>query len=93
MVAGSFQNAIVLGGTSFTAAGGIDVFLSRLSGATGAAIWSKALGGTGTASGAGVAADASGYVSLAGFFQNSVNFGGVVLSAGGTEAFLTRYAP
>src|SRR6185369_14395845 len=68
--------------------------LVKLSGTTGAHVWSKRFGGTADDYGYGLAVDPSGNVALTGSFRNTADFGGGPLtSAGGTDVFLASFTP
>ena len=89
---GYFQGTVDMGNGPVTSAGGNDIFLAKYS-STGAAIWSKRIGSTGTESGEAVAADSAGNVSLLGTFEGSVDFGGGARqSAGGRDIYVARYS-
>lgn len=78
LVAGSFSGTVDLDpavGTisNLTSAGGSDVFVAKLTN-TGLFIWAKAMGGTSTDLGQGVASDNAGNVYTTGYFQNAADF-------------------
>jgi hypothetical protein len=93
---GYFAGSISFGGPTFTNVGGADIFVAKLS-ATGAHIWSRAIGATGTygAIGEGVAIDAAGTVVLTGEVSEPTDFGGggVVPSVITYDAFVAKYSP
>lgn len=75
-------------------AGGLDVYLAKLS-ASGAFVYGKKLGGSGTDYGNGVAVDGGGNVTLVGSFFNTIDLdpgAGVSrrTSAGNSDVFVTR---
>ncbi|WP_052374974.1 hypothetical protein [Chondromyces apiculatus] len=82
------------GGGTLTSAGGVDVFVAKLS-ATGAHLWSQRYGdATGGQWGRAVAFDPAGNLVVSGRFQGSLNFGGGALdSAGSWDAFVAKLAP
>ena len=91
IVAGTFWNAIDLGGGVLTSAGLTDVFLAKFD-ATGAHVWSHRFGDPGLQNTAGVAVDASGNVAFTGHFRGTVDFGGGGLaSAGSSDIFVAVY--
>src|SRR5438093_13507764 len=61
------------------------VFVVKLSGATGAHLWSKAFPSTNWAQGYGIAVDGGGNVLVSGAFQGSINPGGGALNSAGLE--------
>lgn len=88
---GYFNGTVDFGGGGLMSAGGSDVFLVKLDD-TGAHVWSKRLGGTGTDVGYAVAVDVAGSVFVAGGFDGTVNFGGGDLtSAGGADIFVVKF--
>jgi hypothetical protein len=91
VLSGKFQNSVSFGGTTLTSAGGDDIFLAKLSGATGAHVWSKRFGSTSGDVSLGVDVDGSGNVVMTGYFTGSVNFGGTVLSSSGLDVFVAKY--
>jgi chitodextrinase len=91
-VAGFYMGRIEMGGgVILTSAGSADVFVAKLSGTSGAHIWSRGVGGTGTDRAYDVAVDGSGNVAMTGFFTGSVDFGGGPLSAGVNDIFVAVY--
>jgi chitodextrinase len=94
LLTGAFAGSLSYGGTALASAGGYDVSLVKLAGATGAHVWSKRFGGTGDDYGNAVAVDPTGRIALAGYFRNTANFGGADLaSAGGQDVFVTVFSP
>jgi hypothetical protein len=65
-------------------------------GGTGTQIWARRMSGPGSFDNAfanGVAVDGQGNVVVAGYFQNSVDFGGgTLVSAGGADAFVAKFS-
>lgn len=91
IVAGTFWNAIDLGGGVLTSAGMTDVFLAKFD-ATGAHVWSHRFGDSGLQNTTGAAVDANGNVALTGYFRGTVDFGGGGLtSAGSSDIFIAGY--
>jgi hypothetical protein len=91
-LSGKFQSSVNFGGASLTSAGGDDVYLAKLSGATGGHVWSKRMGSTSSDASIGVDVDGSGNVVMTGYFTGSVNFGGTVLSSSGIDVFVAKYS-
>lgn len=92
-VTGTFQTTVNFGGLSLTSAGFNDVFLVKLSGTNGSHVWSKRFGGTNADQSNDLAADGSGNVVIAGNFQGSADFGGLILtSAGSNDIFAAKYS-
>jgi hypothetical protein len=91
---GSFTGTVDFGGPALTSNGGNDVFVAKYS-AGGGHIWSKGFGGSWADSGAGVAVNAGGDLSLAGCFTGTVDFGGGQLTGEGYyyDIFLVNLAP
>jgi hypothetical protein len=82
-IVGSFEGGIDFGGGILTSAGSADAFLAVLDGNTGGHVWSRSFGSTGSQYLTTVAADASGSVYVAGYFEGTVNFGGGALTSAG----------
>jgi hypothetical protein len=91
-VTGDFFNTINFGGSALTSAGFADIFLAKLSGASGSHLWSKRFGNRyETDMGYGVAVDGAGNVAVTGFFGEDVDFGGGVLNAQLYDIFVAKY--
>jgi len=92
VVTGGFTGSVDFGGGPLASAGSYDVFVLRLS-SGGAHRWSRRGGGTGDDSGAAVAVDLDGAVTMAGTISGAAEVGGGTLtSAGGRDIVLARYA-
>ncbi|MEZ4307116.1 MAG: MopE-related protein [Polyangiaceae bacterium] len=93
-VVGSFAQSIDFGGGPLVSAGGTDVFLVKLD-PDGNHLWSKGFGSAGIYQEAfGVAVDAGGNVTIAGYFNDTIDFGGGVLTCAGLlDAFVARFDP
>src|SRR5262249_54816387 len=85
-----FSSAANFGGISLITAGGLDTAVAKLSGATGATLWAKAAGSTGTDSINGLAVDRSGNAVLTGQAGGPINFGGGLIGSGGV--FVAKYS-
>jgi hypothetical protein len=97
LLTGRFRDTIDFGGgpLSATAAyvGADDVFLVKLD-ADGSHLWSRSFGNDNDDEGVHVAVDPSGGIALVGFFEDSIDFGGGPLSAGGNYSlFLALFEP
>lgn len=96
-VAGQFGGTTAFGPTNLTSAGGVDVFVSRLT-AAGAFQWTAAAGGPGSDVGRAVAVNATGETLLTGAFGGSgttnpasATFGPFTLTtAGDSDAFFAK---
>ena len=95
---GQFQGTVDFdpnaGVSNLTAVGSNDIFVSKLD-ATGNLIWAKAMGGTSSDSGNGIAVDAAGNVYTTGNFAGTADFNpnaGVsnLTSAGSTDIFVSK---
>jgi hypothetical protein len=92
---GTFLNAVQFGaGAYVSTAGYTDVYLVKLSGASGAHLWSKALGGRRDDTVSRVAVSPSGNIVVTGRFYDTVNFGGGALTstAGTPDVFVVQYS-
>jgi hypothetical protein len=92
-VTGNFKGSINFGGGALSAAGVlfVDVFLVKLT-PDGNHVWSQKFGDENVQNARGVAVDAGGNVIVAGYFQNTINFGGSALtSAGLDDIFLAKF--
>jgi hypothetical protein len=89
LATGAFEGLIDFGAGTLGSQGGFDVYVVELSGATGATVWAKPMGGTGTDRGLDVAVASDGRVVVGGEFTGTASFGGgSVTSAGGYDGFL-----
>ena len=91
LVTGNFTGTIDFGGGNLTSAGFFDTFLVRFN-KNGVHQWSQRFGGTGDDQGRALATNASNDVIWAGYFNETVDFGGGGLtSAGNADIFIARY--
>jgi hypothetical protein len=91
--AGYYSSTAQISGTSVTAAGLTDVFVSRTN-ANGTIAWVATAGGAQSDRGLGITTDPQGNVLVCGFFTGTIQFGGgVSLSANGgsQDAFVAKY--
>jgi hypothetical protein len=90
-IAGRFGGVVNFGGGSLFGAGQLDIFVAKYSGTTGQHIWSKRFGSTLNEEGTAIAVDPSGNVFVTGYFEGTVDFGGVgLVSAGSSDVFLLK---
>jgi hypothetical protein len=91
-VTGYFAGSVDFGGGALTSVG-TDVFAAKYN-SSGAHLWSRRFGGADTQMGDGVAASPAGDVTIAGFFNQVVDFGtGSLTSAGGYDGFVAGLGP
>ncbi len=91
--AGSMGGAIDFGGGTLTSAGGNDMYAVKLS-SSGNHTWSRRGGDALEQLARAVATDSSNNAYVVGRFQGTVDFGsGPVVSNGGSDAFIAKYAP
>jgi hypothetical protein len=89
-ITGRFYKSAVIGSSTLTSAGSLDIFVARVD-KTGKFLWSASAGGTSTDESYGLAVDGAGNAIFCGKFQNSAMFGSTKLtSQGGTDAFIAR---
>jgi hypothetical protein len=87
---GEFSGTFDFGGAPLVCAGVKDIFVAKLD-PSGAYVWSRRFGDTGTQRGSGIAVDSMGAVVLTGSLSGSVDFGGGILaSAGSFDIFATK---
>jgi hypothetical protein len=92
VIVGSFAGVVDFGGGALASAGGNDVFVASYD-YLGAHLWSKRFGDAAAQAGNGVAIDPLGNVLAAGDFAGTINpGGGAMVSEGGTDMFLVKYA-
>ncbi len=93
VLVGYFNGSVDFGGGPLASAGAADTFVAKLD-VNGAHLWSKRFGDALDQLGVGAAMDSAGYALVAGFFFGTVNFGGgPLVSAGGSDVFLAKFAP
>ncbi len=84
-VTGTFDNAVNLGGATFTTNGGNDIYLAKLD-PMGVHQWSAQFGSNGDDEVGGIASNATGDVAIVGSHMSTINFGpGAVTTAAGTN--------
>ncbi|MBK8258963.1 MAG: hypothetical protein IPK82_40675 [Polyangiaceae bacterium] len=94
LVAGRFAGSFTFAGSTFTSAGGYDLFFAKMDSA-GNALWAKRAGDAAIYQEAfDIAADNLGNVLVAGYFEGSITLGGTTLtSQGATDVFLAKLDP
>lgn len=90
IVAGQFRGTFTIGSQTLKSAGQGDIFVAKLSAATGDVLWIKSFGGTGNDNVTSIALDASDNVYMAGAFTGSVDFGGGTLTATNVDGFALK---
>jgi hypothetical protein len=95
LITGNYDTGLRIPGApviTLTSQGGIEFYVAKLSGATGAGIWGVQAGDVGYHVGTAVRTDTSGNVVVAGDFTNTMKLGATTLtaSAGGTDMFVAR---
>lgn len=93
ILTGTFTSEVDFGSGLFTSAGMRDAFVLKLNGATGAHIFSRQIGGPGDDYGFGIDADADDNILIAGRFQQSLELGETLTSAGGMDFYLGKLTP
>ena len=93
VLVGYFSGSVDFGGGPLASAGDDDAFIAKLD-AGGAHLWSKRFGDGLDQLGVSVAMDSAGEALMAGFFFGTASLGGAPLvSAGGSDVFLAKFAP
>ena len=82
IVSGEFQGTVDFGGAPLTSAGNRDIFLAKFD-AAGTHLWSERFGDSSTEYGWSVAVGTTGDITVAGFFEGTVDFGGGLLTSAG----------
>jgi len=89
---GYFTGTADFGGGGLVSAGGYDMFLAKYSTA-GTFAWAKSFAGPNFEAPNSVTVDASSNVVFTGYFQNTLNVGGTILSsAGGTDIAIGKFS-
>ena len=90
-VVGEFSGSTAIGSKTLTAVGAADLFLLSLT-PSGTVRWAKAFGGAGNDGATGAGVDAAGNVYVAGYFEDTVDFGlpmpATPIMAAGSDAFV-----
>jgi YVTN family beta-propeller protein len=85
LLTGYFESTVFFGGSLLTSSGGYDIFVAKLD-PFGTHMWSQRFGDyLGDQFGASIAADGANNVLLSGFFNDTVDFGGALLTSAGEE--------
>ena len=89
---GYFNNTVNFGGGGLVSAGAQDIVLAKYDPNL-VHVWSKRFGSTGADLGNALGVNSTGEVQITGSFNNTVDFGGGgLVSGGGSDVFLARYA-
>lgn len=90
IVAGFYRGSVSFGGGPLVSSGTNDVFIAKIDG-DGKHLWSHRAGGTGDDRAWDAATDAAGNVVIAGFFSNTIDFGGgPLVSTGSWDIFVVK---
>lgn len=90
-VVGTYQATATFGTNTLTAVGNVDAFLAKYT-PDGTALWATGIGGPSIDEARGVVVDDSGYVYIAGTFQDSITVNGVTVnSSGSADIYLAKY--
>lgn len=82
---GRFSGTLILGSFTLTASGTYDSYLVRLDPSTGAYLWAKRLGGSGSDGGLAITNDGAGSIYSCGYFQGTATFGTSTLTPSGSN--------
>jgi outer membrane protein assembly factor BamB len=95
IVAGAFSATIDINGTKLESANLRDAFVAKLSGADGATIWARTLGGAGESAAWATAVDAEGGIFVGGTFKGALSLSDAATydSPQRLSAFLAKLAP
>jgi hypothetical protein len=89
VIAGTFGGSVSFGATVLSAADADDVYVAKLSGGDGSALWAKRFGGIGAQQAQGVASGPSDQIAVVGYFLTGIDFGGgVIPSEGDTDGYV-----
>ncbi len=92
VVAGYNMGSLDVGLGARLSRGAEDVYVTKLAGADGHALWFKGFGGAMSDIAYGVVVDGAGDVAVAGTSQSSADVGGGIITAAGTDVFVTKLA-
>ena len=91
VLTGTYSASVNFGSGTLPDAGSADAFVAKLS-PGGNCIWARGLGGAGQDAITSIAADTERGIYVAGYFEQTVNFGGgAVASKGGKDVFVLKY--
>jgi hypothetical protein len=90
IVTGTFTTTADFGGNVLTSAGMRDAFVLELDGPTGNHVWSRRFGAGGDDYGFAIDVDPQGNIMFAGRFQDDIEIGEMLSSAGGRDIFLAK---
>jgi hypothetical protein len=91
-VAGTFSGSFTFGTTPLTSAGGVDIFLAKLS-SSGTLQWVHSFGSTGNEMPKKILVDSTGNIYLCGSFSGTGSFGGTSTTAtGSSDGFIAKYS-
>jgi gliding motility-associated-like protein len=88
---GYFSGSASFGSTSFSSSGATDIFLVKTN-SSGAILWAKKAGGSGSDRGLAIDVDGSGNVYITGYFSGTAAFGSTSISSTGSQdIFIAKY--
>jgi hypothetical protein len=90
VITGAFTGEADVGGGTFVSAGMRDAFVLKLNGTSGAVMWAKQFGGAADDYGFGIDTDATDNVLITGRFQDSIDIGAALMSAGGRDIYVAK---
>ncbi|UCD19073.1 MAG: nucleotide-binding protein, partial [candidate division WOR-3 bacterium] len=91
LIAGRFAGTVDFGGGPFSSGGNEDIFVAKLT-PDGMHLWSKRFGDTSAQYANAITVDASGNVTIAGYLEGSVDFGGGALTnVGSIDIFVAQF--
>jgi hypothetical protein len=93
VMTGVFEGTITVASTSYTSGGSYDILLVKLSGSSGAVMWSQKIGGTGDDRGFDVAVGPNGEVAMVGQYGGTIYFGSSALrtTMGSIDSLIVKY--
>jgi hypothetical protein len=93
LIAGRFSGTVDFGGGPLISAGNDDIFVAKFT-PDGDHVWSNSFGDASAQYATGITVDGSGNVTIAGYLEGSVDFGGGALTgAGSIDVFLAKFDP
>lgn len=90
-ITGYFDSTSTFGSTTISANGVTDIFIAKLD-SSGNFLWTMRAGGPGRDNGSGISVDANGNIFITGYFSDSCDFGGTILTSNGNrDLFIAKY--